>query len=180
MNDGVFTKVEGASKIWNFDDGENLTIARNESKLVGFIDRKGKWAIEPIFAKVKEFSHELAPVTNDGKLWGYINESGEVVIEAKYRDAEIFSKDELAPVKISKLWGFINRQGDLVIEDKYIIKSSFGGLTIMGSDVSISRFGFSNGLSRVGYKKQWGFINTKGELLADTWFQNAENFVEIK
>ena len=181
MINGVFTKVDGATKIWNFNDGENLTIARNDDKLVGFVDRTGKWAIKPIFTKVKEFSFGLAPViNNNGKLWSYINESGEVVIEAKYRDAEIFSADELAPVKISKLWGFINRKGELVIEDIYIIKSSFGGLTFIGSDVSISRIGFSNGISRVGFKKQWGFINTKGEVLNDTWYQNAENFVNIE
>ncbi len=40
--------------------------------------------------------------------------------------------------------------------------------------------GFIEGLSRVGYKKKWGFIDTKGNLLKDTWFQNAEQFVKIK
>ena len=33
--------------------------------------------------------------------------------------------------------------------------------------------GFINGLAKVNCKKKWGFINTKGSVLADTWFQNA-------
>ena len=68
----------------------------------------------------------------------------------------------------------------MVIEDKYIIKSSFGGMTFGSTKISFSSVGFSNGLSRVGLKKKWGYINTKGELLNNTWYDNAENFVEIK
>jgi len=40
--------------------------------------------------------------------------------------------------------------------------------------------GFVDGMARVGLKKKWGFIDIKGNLLKDTWYNRAEPFVEIK
>ena len=39
--------------------------------------------------------------------------------------------------------------------------------------------GFIKGLARVKYEKKWGFVNTKGEILGDKWYENAEPFKEI-
>lgn len=175
LNNGNFTEVKGATKIWGFTDGQSLTYAANAEKLVGFIDRNGQWVIQPTYKKVKQFVSGLAPVTTNGKQWGFINEKGEIKIKESYRDAEIFSIDGLAPVKVDKYWGFINKNGELVIEDKYAI-SAMSFNTLFKSQPK----GFIKGLSRVGQKKKWGYINTKGELLNDTWYDNAENFVEIK
>jgi len=48
-----------------------------------------------------------------------------------------------------------------------------GGMSLFKKNVEK---GFINGLARVKYKKKWGFINTKGELLNNTWFVNLEDF----
>ena len=105
-------------------------------------------------------------------LWGYIDNRGDFVIPPKFKDAEIFSSDNLAPVKLSKAWGFINKEGELVIEDKYAISAkSFNFFKKQAK-------GFIKGLARVSYKKKWGYIDVNGDLLANTWFENAENFVK--
>lgn len=171
INDGEFIKVEGAVKIWNFEKGENLTYAKNENKKIGFINRTGKWVIEPKFRKARAFSCGLAPVMTS-KKWGYIDTTGKIVIEEKFRDAEIFSED-LAPVKVHKLWGFINKKGELVIEDKYKISTAFSFFS------KNTKKGFINGVARVGFEKKWGYLLPDGKVLNDTWYDNAELFVEI-
>jgi len=170
--EGKFTPVEGAIKIWNFDDSQNLTYAQASDKKIGFIDRTGKWVIGPKFKKARRFHKGLAPAMS-GKLWGYIDESGNWKIEEKFKDAEIFSDDGLAPVKVKKAWGFINTKGELVIEDIYGISAN--SFNFFEKQI----IGFNNGLARVKSKKGWGFLNTKGESLNDTWYTNAESFVDV-
>ena len=118
-------------------------------KLLGFINRKGEWVIEPKFKKVKAFVNGLAPASTNGKLWGYINTKGEMVIPEKFRDAEIFSKNGLAPVKVNKLWGFINKAGELVIKDKYRII----GFNPFAMFSATETKGFIDGYARVSLDK---------------------------
>jgi hypothetical protein len=40
--------------------------------------------------------------------------------------------------------------------------------------------GFINGLARVKYNKEWGFLNGKGEVLGNKWYENAEVFDDVK
>ncbi|MDO5971726.1 WG repeat-containing protein [Flavivirga aquimarina] len=170
ISNGEFNMVSGVDKIWDFNDKSNLTYARSNKK-VGFIDNKGKWVIEPQYAKVRSFSNGLAPVLK-GKSWGYINTKGEEVTGFIYKDAEIFSADGLAPVKSKKLWGFIDKTGKLVIPEKYEITA--GGFSIFTKN---NLKGFKNGLARVKLDKKWAFLNVKGEALGNKWYQNVELFV---
>ncbi|MCB0428083.1 MAG: WG repeat-containing protein, partial [Mangrovimonas sp.] len=172
VTNGTFTPIAGIDKIWDFHPGSNLTYARNSTKLIGFINTKGEWVIEPQFDKARAFFNGLAPVVKD-KKWGYVNEKGEVVIDFQFKDAEIFSKDGLAPVK-DKKWGFVDTNGKVVIPTQYDINSGFGGIKAMFTGES--EFGFRNGLARVKFNKKWGFLDTKGDLLGNKWFENAELF----
>ncbi len=71
---------------------------RNEDRLYGFIDRNGKVAIRPQFAKVDEFDGGLAPVrlaTGDPEeksKWGYIDKTGEIRIKAEFNEALPFHR----------------------------------------------------------------------------------------
>ncbi|PIE50888.1 MAG: hypothetical protein CSA38_00980 [Flavobacteriales bacterium] len=170
INNGKFTPVPDAVKMWEFN-GQNLTYAKSKNKKIGFIDKSGKWVIEPQFKKARAFSCGLAPVMTS-KKWGYIDTTGKIVIEEKFKDAEIFSED-LAPVKNSKLWGFINKKGKLVIEDKYKINTMFSVFT------KNAQRGFIRGMARVGFKNQWGYLLPNGKVLNNTWYDNAEPFVKI-
>lgn len=167
---GKFTALEGTQKIWDFRDGNDLTYAKKGDK-VGFIDRTGKWVIEPKFDKARAFSKGLAPV-NVGKAWGYINTKGTFVVDAKYKDAEVFSEG-LAPVK-EENWGFINESGKVVIPTQYGLP--IGGLIGMISSIKEDQTGFSGGLARVKNEKKWGFLKPDGTVLGNQWFENAELF----
>jgi hypothetical protein len=58
----------------------------------------------------------------------------------------------------------------LVIEEKYDITA--GGFSIFQKN---NLKGFKDGLARVK-EKQWAYINTKGEVLKNMWFDNLELF----
>ena len=168
--EGTLKVVPGADRINDFLPSSSLTYARKDGKW-GFINKTGDWAIEPAYEKVRAFSNGLAPFAS-GKAWGYLNEKGEQAIAPTYKDAEVFSQDGLAPVK-DKKWGFVDTSGKLVVPMEYDITA---GLSFVMSGF---KKGFINGLARVKSKSGWGFLNEKGELLANKWFQNVESFVEV-
>lgn len=57
--------------------------SENKSSLVGFIDNKGKWVIEPVFENARDFKNGFAAVRFQGK-WGFIDKTGKWVIEPVY------------------------------------------------------------------------------------------------
>jgi len=71
----------------------------------GFVDKNGKFIIEPQYEAADSFSQGLAPVCI-GMEWGYINEKNELVITAEYSEARSFYKG-VAPVKIGNSWTVI-------------------------------------------------------------------------
>lgn len=72
----------------------------------------------------------------------------------------VFSQ-QVAKVKQNDIFGYLNKDGSWLIKPQYIKAGNF-----------------SNGVAPVFNGEKWGFIN--GNLLADTWFQGAEKFTELK
>ncbi|WP_335965150.1 WG repeat-containing protein [Galbibacter sp. PAP.153] len=165
--DSEFKEIEGVDKIWDFPQSSTLTYARSNKK-IGFINNIGNWVVEPIYQGAKAFNKGYAPVSIKNK-WGYIDENGKQLVDFIYKDAEVFSNDGLAAVKV-KRWGFITTEGTLVIPMEYDITAGFSFFD------KNQQKGFINGLARVKYNKQWGFLKKDGEVLGDKWFQNAELF----
>src|SRR5699024_8498163 len=60
LNNGKFTEVSGAEKIYDFPKNSNLTYARKDGKM-GFINAQGKWVIEPQYDKARAFNAGIAP-----------------------------------------------------------------------------------------------------------------------
>ena len=72
----------------------------NETDLYGYIDKTGKYVIEPQFSSAGIFSTNglaFAQVEENG-LYGYIDATGEFVIPAKYLDAYEFNEHGYACV----------------------------------------------------------------------------------
>ena len=69
----------------------------------GYIDRNGKWVINPQFDEVDDFSDNgLAAVAIDSK-WGYIDRTGKWIVQPQFDYAEMFYyKDGLAKVGYNK------------------------------------------------------------------------------
>jgi hypothetical protein len=92
----------------------------------GFIDRRGRFVIEPKFDFVAEFSEGRARVQNDGK-WGFIDYTGKIVIPAKFESGEDFSEG-LAAVRVGgevNAYGFVDSSGKFVIPPNYREVRSF-------------------------------------------------------
>jgi hypothetical protein len=83
---------------------------KNGKKYYGYIDRKGKIKIPPVYSSAENFSEGLAAVKK-GKVWGYINKKGDVVIEPKFHSVSHFSEG-LANIRLEEgVNCFIDKKG---------------------------------------------------------------------
>jgi hypothetical protein len=128
----------------------------------GFIGHDGKWAIEPKFLEVKNFSEgRAAVVTEAGWETGgaYIDTTGKVVIEPQFRWGGPF-RCGLARVSVMNpekkwLWGYIDTRGQWAIPAR--LEESYPG-------------DFSEGVAHRGnpVKGSWGY-DFHGEVQDDSY-----------
>ena len=137
----------------------NLTSQEGENEKYGFIDKSGKFVIEPQFEFANDFCDGLARVKIDEK-WGYIDKSGKFVIEPQFEFADDFSEG-LAIVTINDEYGFIDKSGKFVIEPQFEYASKF-----------------SDGISRVENNGKEFKIDTNGNVVSD--LDSYEDFTESK
>lgn len=128
----------------------------------GYIDKKGKMAIEPQFEMANEFSGGAAAVEVN-RMWGYIKKNGEFAIEPQFDNAGGFHEG-LASVQKNGKCGYIDTKGDMVIEIKPRPFSYYKD--------------FSNGLAEVCSNGKWGYINRQGELVIRYQFDETYPFSE--
>ena len=98
---------------------------------VGYLNRRGEWAIPPRFNSAGTFSEGLAPVKL-GEKFGYIDKTGKVVIEPQFDEAIEFSEG-LARIRIERSYGFIDRAGVLRIRPRFNSATSFRGAAALAS-----------------------------------------------
>lgn len=128
----------------------------------GFIDKTGRYLIEPEFDELEWFREGLASVKMDGK-WGFIDMLGTVVIKPEFDRVQWFS-DGLAIVTIEEKYGVINKNGGFVIYPHFDNLCSF-----------------SEGLAGVEFKEimyddnhqEWAYKNKYGN-----WIRN-KNFRHV-
>lgn len=129
----------------------------------GYINKEGKYIINPQFSDASFFRDGLAKVISmDGKI-GYINTKGNYVIPAKYKDGTHFYEGFAFVVADGENITCIDKKGNT----KFVLKNI---------DYAEP---FSAGLALVGVKGQgWGFIDTKGEFVINPQFESAKPFRE--
>ena len=125
----------------------------------GYVNRMGKYVLEPQYEEALPFSDFLAAVKKDGK-WGFINGEGKFVIEPRFENAFLFS-DGAAGVEENGKWGFINRSGKYLVQPKY----ESAGI-------------FRQGLAAVRWESKWGFISKDGEMVVPPKFDQVYFFSE--
>ena len=125
----------------------------------GYVNRMGKYVLEPQYEEALPFSDFLAAVKKDGK-WGFINGEGKFVIEPRFENAFLFS-DGAAAVEENGKWGFINRSGKYLVQPKY----ESAGI-------------FRQGLAAVRWEGKWGFISKDGEMVVPPKFDQVYFFSE--
>jgi len=120
----------------------------NETYLFGFIDKTGKWVIEPqfenyyvmgMYTRYQIFADNgLASVRKNGK-YGAIDKSGKAVIDFRFDELWSFFEDRAA-FKQDGLYGYVDSQGNVLIEAQYQAASGFWngcGVVYDGTDAFI-------------------------------------------
>ena len=85
------------------------------NKKTGFIDKSGKFVINPQFDYNADFYEGLARV-GIGSKWGFIDKSGKFVINPQFDDAADFYEG-LATVNVGDKWGFSDKSGKIISPD---------------------------------------------------------------
>ena len=125
----------------------------------GYVNRMGKFVLEPQYESALPFTDFLAAVQKEGK-WGFINGEGKFVIEPRFEKAFLFS-DGAAAVQENGKWGFVNRAGKFLVEPKY----ESAGI-------------FRQGLAAVRWEGKWGFIAKDGEMVVPPKYDQVYFFAE--
>ena len=156
-----------------------------KSRVFGYLDDNGEWAIEPQYYKAGPFVNGVAmvrysPKYSNRKFYGYINREGEFTTKGKYTRAESINKQGYAIVRKGNQKGIINSKGELIIKPKYT-KVYYGegyfttyvsGTTTLRDSTgkkikkirgSMVKSGVSDGKQVVKRLRNTGAIDTQGE-----------------
>ncbi|MDR1455877.1 MAG: WG repeat-containing protein [Tannerella sp.] len=148
-----------------FRDGLALVkVSVDGKERTGFLDMKGKLAIEPKYLSATTFSEGLAWVVEPDGAPKAINQKGEEVISLPDVEEVAMFSEGLALFSIkgpdgNPRCGYVNKKGEIVIEPSYRMSQSF-----------------INGLAAAVTNDKWGYINTKGETVIPEQFATAGVF----
>ena len=129
--------------------------------LYGFIDKKGKWIIEPRFDNVMAFSDGVAATEVDDK-WGYIDKTGKWIIEPHFDLVWNFT-DGMAKVAVDGKYGYIDKNG------KWVDETQFEA----GEDVAED---IADGIAAVKVDGKWGYVDRTGAYVIEPLFDYAGDF----
>ncbi len=155
----------GYSYDYNFYNGVAM-YRQPKTYKYGFIDKTGKFIIEPTFEWAEPFKGNIAPVSN-GDKFGFINKSGTLVLPYKYVLAEAFS-DGLAAVFTGVAWGYIDETGNYVIPPQYGSYEGHDGEEIANPFIdgyAAVYLGKGQAYRSDVLKGQFALVNKKGEIL---------------
>jgi hypothetical protein len=125
----------------------------------GFIDKEGKYLIQPRFESVTPFGEGLIGVRKLGGAWGYIDIKNQQVIPPQFQEVGAFSEGLAAAKDKSLRWGFIDKTGKFVIAPQFIAANAF-----------------SEGLAAVFKDNKWGFVDKTGKFVIPPKFDGATQF----
>jgi hypothetical protein len=173
---------------WRYKDGQGTLSKTNldqgyEGGRFGFIDRQGRFVIEPTFDHVWPFTDGLARVNIGGKWshgskaalhtlnrvkggrWGFVDGRGRIAVPLEYDDARHFKEGRAAVLKDGK-WGFVDREGRISVEPRY-------------DEVVDSR----DGRIRARIGNEWFLLDPEGTVLASGYeeiLEFHENLARVK
>jgi len=144
----------------------------------GYLDTKGKWAIEPQYEKAFGFKDGLATVKVGGRS-GLIDHNGTFVVNPQYdfifgvsEGYAIFEsgKGSITGCQDCTYHGFINTKGQVVVEAKFVERAD------ANNGWSSPVRPFSEGLAAVKTDEGWGFIDPTGRMVISPQFDTAGSF----
>jgi hypothetical protein len=144
--------------IFFIDDEEFYCVYKD--KKYGYINKKGKEIIPPIYEFFGEISEDLISVKKNGK-WGFINRKNEIVIPFEYDEVKPFSEG-LAFVKKGKVPAFIDKKNKV----QFIYDFEIVPIPI-----------FSENLVLFKRDGKYGFLNKKGKIKIPAIYDQAYPFI---
>lgn len=85
----------------------------------GYINKEGKFVIEPVYQDARDFSEGLAAVKKDEK-WGFIDNDGNIKVQFQFTKEPKSFSDGRAFVQGSNIkWGIIDTEGKIIVEPSY-------------------------------------------------------------
>ncbi len=127
----------------------------------GFIDKKGKIAINAQYDWAGSFSDGLALIEMNDR-YGFINSKNETKISPIYDDADYFFENGLAPVEQNGKWGYINKKGDMKITPMF--------------DYALP---FCEGMAVIVMNDKVGVINTSGDIVVSPMYDDLVDDDEL-
>jgi len=155
---------------------------RNSNGKFGYVNENHCWVIDPVYDFALVFSDDLAGIQIDNK-WGFIDKLGQIIVQPKFDSIGIFSEG-LASVQIDKEWGYIDKKGQFVLHSSnnlpgefrrsysYLIQKSgfYYGQQMAGN--------FKEGLTNILSGNKFGLIDTKGNIIINTQFDDIRDYSE--
>jgi hypothetical protein len=161
-------------------------------KLMGLIDRAGKWVIMPAYPEIRKFSDNgLAMAKNINGDWGFINKKGQWM-PTTCEAVKQFS-DGLAMARSKGKWGYIDETCKWAIQpvydhlypfhEGYAVVEVMGGLTLIDKENRnlwekpfhiVHRF--SDGVAVVRSGK-WGALDAEGNWVLPANYEYIDKFV---
>ncbi|MBX9850781.1 MAG: WG repeat-containing protein [Cytophagaceae bacterium] len=129
----------------------------------GYINRDGKFSIEPQYQSAGDFKLSRAIVKMENS-WGVIDNKGKFVIPNNYGKISYIPKTNDSLFLLEKFQtksGIINEEGKIIIEPQF-------------DDIGE----FSQGFAKARMHGRWGFISPSADTLTDFKFDETKNFTE--
>ena len=151
---------------------EGLARVRADNDLIGFINARNEFVIQPEYPLAEDFKDGLAVVNvgarKDSTLgwrggqWGFVDKTGNMVIPAIYSNYGIVF-DGVIPMKYDNDWGIIDTRGNTVVDFIYHSMGFGDAAGYVNADRG-DRF-FYNGTIGVSINDAWGVINASGDFI---------------
>lgn len=176
---------------------ESLAPFKSANELWGYIDVKGKTAINPLYKAVGYFINGIAWARDDRGLVGLINTKGEWILPPEYNEIKPFDPESgLACVKKGENVGYINLSGEMttfpiteVVDDFHegLARGRkglfFGFYDITGKWVIEPRYesvlDFKNGYAGAKSGGLWGLIDKKGNYIIQPVFLGIDDVMIV-
>lgn len=139
------TEIMAATNNILLPPSEGLLICRvNGNDPIGFVDKTGKWIVEPVYKSALSFNHGWAAIKDDNG-WGYIDAKGNVVVPLTWNNVSLLSFTNPDVIFVSAAQN--NEWQPYDVKKKQVIGDSkygfirnfdidFDGVSIVGTDNS--------------------------------------------
>jgi hypothetical protein len=125
----------------------------------GFINKDGKWVVQPNLDEATPFIDGISTIEKDGKIH-FMNTLGSYISTLDYTNASDFSEG-FAIVHENDKCFFINKHGNKINEKEFDRAQKF-----------------SDGMAAVEIDEKWGFIDTTGAIVIEPKYYVFSDFSE--